>query len=95
MNDTKEKRFKVPTIHLNGTSKEELLDQVVAAVRGCRKAMEAIRTAWPNGRDYYIQGPDAFGQAVEEWKSRVERIDSVMKELTEIGRAIADHGKTT
>ena len=44
----------VPTIHLNGTSHDELLRQILDAKEAIRKAVEALANAAPNMRDYYV-----------------------------------------
>lgn len=82
----------VPTVHMNGTSKKELLEQLSNAYGACRIAGQTLRSAWPNGRDYYVQDSGAFGRAVQEWESRLERIDSVAKELEAIAVGIEEAG---
>jgi hypothetical protein len=82
----------IPKIHLNGTSKEELLSQVTDAGQAVSQAMRALTVAWPNARDYYPQGPDALREAEVEWRSRIERLKSVYNELSELAESIADQG---
>ena len=53
----------IPRIHLNGTSKGELLDQLKAADRALGAAEEALGRAAPNARDYYVIEPNPFEQA--------------------------------
>lgn len=48
--------MRVPTVHLNGTSKGELLDQAHRAARAVANAITAVMQAAPNGRDFYVQG---------------------------------------
>jgi len=83
---------RVPTIHLNGTSKEALLEQVVAAQAAVCAALHALREAWPNGRDYYPQGPGALREAEAEMNSRCARLDSVDRELGALALAIYEGG---
>lgn len=79
----------MPTIHLNGTSRSELLEQQVVAIDAVRKAIDALQQASPNGRDYYVQGGHAFTAAREEHTSRLSRLVEVRKELEEIAEHTA------
>jgi hypothetical protein len=80
----------IPTIHLNGTSREELIRQLRVAserrlIGGPPCAGE--RTA-PHGRDYYPQGKGAIQQAQTEHYERLRRIDDVYEELMVIWTGI-------
>jgi len=79
-----------PTIHMNGTGREALLDQVTDAASALYKALDALSEAAPNGRDYYPQGPAAFEQARTEHQSRADRLRSVLSELQALAETIAD-----
>jgi len=74
----------IPTIHLNGTSKEELCEQIRNAGSALHDAIEALSKAAPHGRDYYPQGDDAFRKAQEEHNSRLYRLAAVQAELAQI-----------
>lgn len=52
--------------------------------------MRAVAEAAPNARDYYPQGPTAHQAAVREHTSRLERLESVRRELEALAEAIAD-----
>jgi len=56
----------IPTIHLNGTSKEELARQLEDAHSAITFAQTKLRQAAPNAPDYYPQGPDAIYQATDD-----------------------------
>lgn len=73
-----------PTIHLNGTSRQRLLDDLTAAADAMREAHRAVCNASPNARDYYPQGSDAFGAADDEHRARLARLESVLAELNEL-----------
>jgi hypothetical protein len=67
----------IPTVHLNGTSKDELLDQIVKAAHAIREAQRWLGAAGPNGRDYYVQGEGAHAAACAErnaWQADLRRI---------------------
>ena len=83
----------VPTVHLNGTSKDELLRQVRNADSWICRAMEALREAYPNGRDYYPQGPGALKQATEEHRARIDRLVDIRTELLALEAAIEEQGR--
>jgi hypothetical protein len=81
----------IPTVHLNGTAQEDLVEQLCNAGNELSKAIDAMRLAAPNGRDYYPQGPDALAKAVAEHKHRMERVDAVRQEVNLLAEKIADH----
>ena len=78
----------VPTIHLNGTSKQELLDGYINALDALREAHKRLAATCPNGRDYYPQGSEAINVAMQNHEGRMARIKFVMDELQEIAEAI-------
>lgn len=79
----------VPTVHLNGTSKRELLEQLEHAHLAVNKAMTELSKASPNARDYYVQSNvHAFSKAVDEHCDRMKRLKSVLDELEEIAEAL-------
>ena len=79
-----------PSIHINGTSGELLLEQQTSAISAIYKALGAMDSASPNGRDYYVQGTDAFRRAQNEHQSRVDSLRKVLMEMNEIAEKIAD-----
>jgi polysaccharide pyruvyl transferase WcaK-like protein len=81
----------VPTIHMNGTSQQELLDQICMALSAIRDAEQAMRAVTPNGRDYYPQGPDAIQEALRQHANRLHNLRAVHDELEQIGETIASH----
>jgi hypothetical protein len=79
-----------PSIHLNGSSRKDLLDQQTNAMISIRTAIEAVSEACPNARDYYPQGDQAYSGARAEHVSRLERLHAILKEYEEIADAIVD-----
>ncbi|MBI4473730.1 MAG: hypothetical protein HY646_13770 [Acidobacteria bacterium] len=80
-----------PVVHLNGTSKEALLDGYVEAGRAVQKALDALaERAFPNPRDYYVIGPDAWSKARDEHNERVRLLVKVQLELEQLAEKIAD-----
>jgi hypothetical protein len=80
----------IPTLHLNGSSGEVLLDQYSAAAEAVRKAIDAVCDAGPNARDYYVQGPDAGLAAQREHEARVKALKAVRDDLAAIVEGIQD-----
>ena len=80
----------IPTIHLNGTAGETLLDQYTTALDAARKTIDAICDAGPNARDYYVQGPDAALAAQREHEARVAALKTVRDDLAAIVEGIQD-----
>lgn len=80
----------IPTIHMNGTTGEVLLDQFTAAAAAVQKAIDAACDAGPNARDYYVQGPDAPLTAQREHEARVTSLKRVRDDLAAIAEGIQD-----
>lgn len=70
-----------PTIHLNGTSRETLLELYAKASDSLGMAYDDLKQAAPNGRDYYTQGPEAMDAAVAEHMDRLRRLDALKAEI--------------
>ena len=78
----------VPSVHMNGTGRDELLQQLVDAITATEAAIAALNQAMPNGRDYYVQSPTAIDVATREWRDRVIKVAEVHSELTKIAEAL-------
>lgn len=70
-----------PTVHLNGTSAQELVQQRIDVIEAAQALQEAMKRAMPNDRDYYPQGEDAGLQARRAW---IERMDPIIKLVDEL-----------
>ena len=77
----------LPTIHLNGTGPDTLMDSYDTASLALSDAALALRRVELNARDYYVQGPDAFRRAQEEHAARLDRLDAIRAEII----AITEH----
>lgn len=75
MND----RTMIPTVHLNGTSREELIRQLQQAVTALMEAHYALENAAPHGRDYYPQGEGAIQQAIAEHRERLMKLGDIQE----------------
>jgi hypothetical protein len=80
----------IPTVHLNGTSKQALLDQLGDAIDAVHEAGRKLAAACPNGRDYYTQGSGATLLAVAQHEARMAKLKDVATELETIMGGVAD-----
>lgn len=77
-----------PTVHLNGTSADELMKQFRDAFDALHKATCLLQQAAPHGRDYYPQGQDTIYQAQKEHRARIDKLIDVKNELLLLAGAI-------
>ena len=73
----------VPTVHLNGTSAESLVEGLNAALDALHEAQRLMCEAAPNGRDYYPQAPLAAGAAMDAHERRLTNLNRMLTELEE------------
>jgi len=90
MSDTRETI--APIVHSNGTSKASLIDNLEAVWYAIDKAMDALREAGPNGRDYYPQ-PGLMDKALAQHRWRGETLESVKRSIAEEMTLIQEQGK--
>lgn len=77
-----------PTVHLNGTSKQALLDGYCDAIEALHEAGRKLAAAAPNGRDYYVQVGFAINEAQREHAARMQKLRDVIAELEEIAESL-------
>ncbi len=82
------KTVQAPTVHLNGTTKDDLLDAIEDAFHAVSEALDKMRKTCPNGRDYQTRGALPFEVALAQHQHRLLRVASVMDELEAIATAI-------
>jgi hypothetical protein len=80
----------LPTIHMNGTSKNDLLEGWLKMSHALNAAITAMVEEGPNGRDYYTQGDGVFYKAQDEQRERIKKIAAVKEEIDTIVEHIAD-----
>lgn len=80
----------LPTIHMNGSSGERLLEDTEAACRAVVVAIDALCAAAPNARDYYPQGPTAWPAADDAHRARLAKLIEVRNELNALHEGIYD-----
>ena len=80
-----------PTIHLNGSSKKQLIEDLSSANNALFDTIEALSKCAPHQRDYYVN-PDknAFPVACKEHRERIGQLLEVKQEIVSIMCAIED-----
>lgn len=73
-----------PVVHLNGTSREALVNGYHDAWRALQRATEAFGEVEFNARDYYVSGNGAYADA------RRDR-DEQLKKLSEVSAYLLAH----
>lgn len=81
---------KIPTIHMNGSSAERLLEGYQEILEKAAELMSAMGEAPLNARDYYPQGPAAWGEADDEFRSYVVAVRTLIKHFNEVVNGIHD-----
>jgi hypothetical protein len=86
------KALSIPTIHMNGTPKQALVDAHIEAVYAIRLARKSLSECAPNGRDYYPQGGQALIDAMAAHQKRCLALDEIASQLEEMAVAIDEGG---
>lgn len=73
--------MRTPTVHLNGTGREELLQRYLAAADAVEAALVRLMETTPHPRDYYVQDDQAWRLAMVEHQERVHALMQVKREL--------------
>lgn len=73
--------LQLPTVHMNGTPKQMLIDSLCVASQAIEAAYQAVKQTAPNGRDYYTQGAVAMEKAEAEHRERLRLLDKVKEEI--------------
>lgn len=85
----------LPTIHLNGTGRREIVSQLVQAYTQLDLAMEKMAQAAPHGRDYYPQDKGeilstSYLAASEAHRLRMRKVRDVRDEIEQLAMAVHD-----
>jgi hypothetical protein len=78
-----------PIVNLNGTSRDDLIEQRMLAREAIRQAMEALQQTEPNGRDY-IGHKEAYERDLAIYRQRLAMLDKLYNELELEAIAIQD-----
>lgn len=84
----------LPTVHLNGTGREALVEARREACDALRAAEEALGAVAPNARDYYTRAdyPACFERARELHVARAALLVRLREELTAEARLLMRGG---
>lgn len=77
----------LPIVHLNGTSRERLIEQLCDAGGAVIAAIEALAQTAPNGRDYYPV-PGLLARAEEQHRRRIAGLVALHDELATEAEAL-------
>lgn len=69
-----------PCVHMNGTGKQALLDNLECVYYAVEKVRDALKQAAPNGRDYYI-GTNKYKAAADQHMQRLALLDAFQKHI--------------
>lgn len=73
-----------PVVHVNGTPREVLFRQLGGAAQALRGALIDMRSAQPNGRDYYPLGGHAINEAGLDHQARLKAVAGVLAEYEQM-----------
>lgn len=68
----------MPTVHSNGTSKEELVRQHLDIMKAASDLLKALEAGTPHGRDYPRGN---HGRAHDAWWERVEVVERLRADI--------------
>jgi predicted ABC-class ATPase len=77
----KKEEMIAPTVNLNGTSMNDLLDQRSDALKLIRQLQRLLANMYPHGRDYFNAA--IYKKAVERHRDQLAVLDSLRKEIEE------------
>lgn len=81
----------IPIVHLNGTSRESLIDNLSEVYNALEDVRGKLKQAAPNGRDYYPD-PGRMDLAVAQHRRRLSAIDALQNEIEAEMEAISEAG---
>lgn len=74
----------LPLIHINGTSRDDLIRSYTAQYLSLKQAIRVFTDHPPHGRDYYPLGPSALNQAYTEYEHRIATLRGVLTDIDAI-----------
>lgn len=84
----------VPTININGNTKESLLEEIRIAHNALTMARCALQNMTIHGRNFQTEpnGLELYSRSVDEQRDRIDRITGIMEELMEMYHMIDIQG---
>lgn len=90
MSESNENTLVYPTVHLNGTSKDALVDQLIAVTDALGDAQRKLDDANPNGRDYVKPSKFTIQDALAQHKRWGATLHALRNEIGTVTELIAD-----
>lgn len=84
--------LQMPHVHLNGTGKQTLIDDLSSASDALNAAYAALKRTAPNCRDYYPIGAAAMDAAQRQHFDRLKRLDEIKAEIDAMAEHVAGAG---
>ena len=78
-----------PCVHLNGTSRNQLTENLEKVFQSLQLVYDDLKQAAPNGRDYYI-GTVTLSQALDQHRQRQTMLDNLVASVATELALIAD-----
>ena len=89
MTMTKTEEYPLPTVHLNGTSKEMLLEGNYGILRGIDGLEESISKCVFHGRDYYVLDADPY--SFDSYQGAVKERQKHLKNILALKKYVEEH----
>lgn len=79
-----------PAVNMNGSPAKRLVEELVGVLNALDAAVDAMRAATPNGRDFQTlpNGFEATNSAVDAWRERIGMLIALKDEITNHALAI-------
>ena len=81
--------FTLPTVNMNGSSANELLDQQLRVLRAVDALWEAMRVAAPHGRDYQL-APERYDSARSDFNDTADALELIKSRANALALHLAD-----
>lgn len=78
----------IPIVNLNGTSRQELMQQLLDVKRAGEVLLDALTLACPHGRDYQHLPTGSIQSAIAQHKARAKTVVDLVSEIEAIAVAI-------
>ena len=85
--------IQAPHINLNGSSKNDLLEQYQQAYLAACKSIDMLRLCAPHGRDYQSLPVEAYETARAQHRLRMESAHKIANDILDIVEQITVQGK--
>lgn len=85
-------RITPPTIHLNGSSSQTLVEGFGKAAHAIRAAIDAVAETAPHMRDFYVQedGEALFRHAQAQHRARLIALGTVLVDIESLGVSVIE-----